>query len=255
MKITLPTGPSLVIDETTIAKEAGQFDASTSYASKLITRMGQHAYRTKKLPLKLGALSLLAARAASEGGYKSYFEPLAGVGLSAKLFNPKGSVTLNDLDLGCQAVLKANFPQAAVWGKDATTGFFPTADLIFLDFNNFTLKRYLSGDKYYVDMMDRAFSSARKFVILNDCSVFYFRYGEGSYETYSRLRGLPIHTTEEYLKSLPSLYSSRYDGWELIHAAYFSESSFQLFKRGRKAELIVEKAVPLELKIGEGLLL
>lgn len=255
MKLIIPEREPLVLDVgcASIKTESGKFDAKTSYASKLVTRLGQKAYRNQKLPLKLGACLTLLKRIQRLGGHSSYFEPLAGVGLSARLFDSKGRVFLNDMDTGCQAVLRTNFPAAEVSGEDANTLNFPSVDLVFLDFNNFTMKRYLRGDEFYVNTMERAFSAAKKFVVVNDCSPFYFRYGVSAFENYSKLLNTPLHTVEEYLVALREFYKRRYRGWFLIHASYFTDSSFQLF--AKKSEFLkVERAFVLPVSLSEGLL-
>lgn len=250
MKITIEGCEPLHLTEELIAPESGKFNAETSYASKLVTRLGQKVYREKKLPAKLECLRILRTRARELGGYKSYYEPLAGVGLAAKLFAPTGKVWLNDMDPSCQQVLKANFPKATVWGGDMNGQGFPDADMIFLDFNDYTFKRYLTTS--YAGILERAFDHAKKFVVLNDCSIFYFRYGESSFKLYSKFLGKKISSREEYFKALRDRYP--YDEWKLAHVAYFSESSFQLFYRGETSLKITQIRQGLPVKISEGLL-
>lgn len=238
------------------AGETGKFDADTSYAAKLLTRLKQRAYREYKLPAKLACLRALRVRAEALGGYSSYAEPLAGVGLAVRVFDPKGALYLNDQDEGCRAVLAANFKTKPT-GKDALSMQFPAADLIFLDFNDFTFKRYLAGT--YQDPLTRAFDAARQFVVLNDCSMFYFRYGKGSYDVYGRLLGEKINTPGDYFRAIRKYYRERYPAWTLVEAAYFSESSFLLFSRGVRSKrahrldsTLIEKVSPVVFS--EGLL-
>lgn len=255
MKITIPGREPLVLDRALIEPESGKFDASTSYASKLISRLGQKSYRMKKLPLKLGALRYLMTEAVAAKDYSSYFEPMAGVGLAARLFNAEDMI-LNDLDEGCQKVLKANFPNAKVYGKDAATGFFPVADMTFLDFNNYTLSKFARNDDLYGSMIHRAFDVTRRFVIINDCSQFYFRYGAKSYEKYSGMLGVKISTLSEYFEVLPAFYRQFYPEWCLIRVSHIGESSFQLFQRvslNRKLPLRIDEAKLLPITIHEGL--
>lgn len=254
MRLTIPVLglEPIYLDQSIIAHESGKFDAATSYASKLVSRLSQKAYLTKKLPLKLGALNRLMGLMKETP--KSYFEPMAGVGLSARLFDCTGDVILNDLDKGCQSVLKANFPKARVYGKDARKGHFPVVDLIFLDFNNFTMKRFLAGEELYVSMMDRAFASARMYVIVNDCTPFYFRYGKSSFETYSKLLSAELREINDYFFCARDLYRKRYNR-DMMAVSYFDDSSFQLFgPKGKRGALRIEKAEPLRVVVSEGLL-
>lgn len=255
MKITIKGCEPLLLTSDLIQPETGKFDATTSYASKLVTRLKQKAYRQKKLPLKLACLKVLKDRMNVLGYPKTYYEPLAGVGLSVKLFNPKGQLWLNDMDPGCQQVLKANFPKAKVWGGDMFGQGFPDADLIFLDFNDYTFKRFLTTN--YAEILERAFEHAKKYVILNDCSNFYFRYGESSFKVYSKLVRKDITSVEEYLETV-RLYYGRIQrskvGWDMVHAAYFRESSFQLFYRGNAPFCVDEIKEGLPVAVSEGLL-
>jgi len=253
MKITIQGCEPLVLDADVIAPESGKFDATTSYASKLVSRLGQKAYREGKLPLKLECLRQLSLKAASLSPYQSYYEPLAGVGLAVKLFAPKGKLWLNDMDPGCQAVLKANFPKATVWGGDIKGQMYPDADMIFLDFNDYTFKRYLTTD--YSTLLARGFEHARKFVVLNDCSPFYFRYGESSFKAYSKLMGSPVTSIDDYLKVAARFYAHTYPEWRMVKATYFRESSFQLFYRGGTLLRQGDKVTTgLPVKVSQGLL-
>lgn len=253
MRIKIQGCAPLFLSSELIAPEAGKFDSTTSYASKLVTRLKQKSYREKKLPLKLACLKALMKRMWGLDEYKTYYEPLAGVGLSAKLFDPSGKLWLNDMDEGCQQVLRANFPKATVWGGDMFGQGFPDADVIFLDFNDFTFKRFLTTN--YGEVLDRAFKHARRYVILNDCSPFYFRYGADSFKTYSRLMGVDISSVGDYLGAARTRHGrAQKDKWWMAHAAYFRDSSFQLFYRGRAPFCIDEVTEGLPVTISEGLL-
>lgn len=256
MKVKFPGAAPLTLS-TDIAFEEGKFDAKTSYASKLVTRLRQRSYREKKLPLKLSCLSILRDRALKMGDYRSYYEPLAGVGLSARLFDPnnKRKLWLNDLDEGCQKALKENFPKATVWGGDIIGQGFPKADMIFLDFNNFTWKRYLTGAECYPEILERTFKYAQKYVVLNDCSNFYFRYGAQSFVAYSKLLGATIASTPDYLTIIQKRYLERYPGWSMVHAAFFRESTFQLFYKGSAPFIMTSLTEPtVSVTVSEGLL-
>lgn len=251
MRLRVAGCKPLVIPERLILKESGRFDSTTSYASKLVTRLSKKNYIENQLPFKLGSLNAFRVVIEAEG-YSSYFEPLAGVGLSVRLFEPEGEVYLNDLDAGCCTVLRENFPSAVVTNADAVRMDFPRADVIFVDFNDFTLKRYLAGGSFYKGLLDKAFEAARKFVILNDCSVFYFRYGLRSYGVYGKLLGSPIKGVEDYLRRLQSFYAERYPQWCLVRVQYFRDSSFQLFSK-KPLKFCLSSSSRLPVKISEGL--
>ena len=227
MKICVQGYKPIVIPSDLTAKEVGPFDGHTSYAAKVTTRLNKRGYRERTLPSKLLCLEAIKARMIALGGYKSFAEPLAGVGLSARIFN-NGKLYLNDTDEGCRRILELNFGGEPT-GLDVLTMKLPKADAVFLDFNDFTLKRY--NQTAYGVVLGGAFKTAKKFVILNDCSIFYFRYGKGSFETYSKYLGQKINSIEDYLHAVRAYHRREHPEWWLVHAAYFRDSSFQLFSR------------------------
>jgi len=235
VKITIKGYPPIVIPAELAQPETAAFDGHTPYVAKLSSRLRKPAYRLKTLPSKLLCLEAIKARMEELGGYRSFLEPLGGVGLSARIFD-KGKTILNDTDASCRRILDLNFGGKAT-GQDVLTMTFPSTDVIFLDFNDFTLKRYLTTD--YGVVLNRAFNAARKFVILNDCSVFYFRYGKTSFKAYEKYVEEPISCLEEYFKALRRFYM-KHNGWNLLKVAYFRDTSFQLFAL-EKAKLRIEE--------------
>lgn len=228
MKVCVRGYAPIVIPPELALVETGAFDGNTPYVAKLVSRLKKKGYLANKLPAKLLCLEALKTRMLKLGGYGSLAEPMAGVGLSVRILANSSKFFLNDADESCQQILKLNFfgePTAL----DVMTMPFPKADTVFLDFNNLTLKRYLKGP--YTAAVDRAFDTAEKFVILNDCSVFYFRYGESSYRTYSKYVGIEIHDTTEYFKALAKLFHKKHGGWWLVEVAYFKDTAFLLFAR------------------------
>ena len=230
MKIKIKGYPPIIIPSELAQPESGAFDGHTPYVAKLSSRLRKPAYRMKTLPSKLLCLQVLKDRMEGLGDYKSFLEPLAGVGLSARIFD-KGKTVLNDTDESCRRILDLNFGGKAT-GEDVLKMPFPKLDVIFLDFNDFTLKR--SRTTVYGDVLFRAFDAAKKFVILNDCSVFYFRYGKTSFKAYEKYVGRVIGSIEDYFQALQPLYQNATGGdWNLVHVAYFRDTSFQLFSRTR----------------------
>ena len=236
MKVCVRGYKPLVIPDAAVATEKGAFNATTPYVAKLTTRLTKRGYLANKLPAKLLCLEALKRRMLELGGYSSFAEPLAGVGLSTRIFDMGGKLYLNDFDAGCRKVLAANF-KGKIGGEDVLSMKIPKTDVVFLDFNDFTFKRYIKGP--YGVVLSRAFASAKNFVILNDCSVFYFRYGKKSYATYSKYVGSKVTCPEDYFVALGAHISRRYPGWGLSYVAYFRDTAFLLFARDR-AEAIVE---------------
>lgn len=233
MKIKVLDREPLLLKVSSELREEGPFTASTPYVTKLIGRMKRPSYRNSKLPLKLMCLEALRLRMEKLGGYQSFCEPFAGVGLSARLFGVEAAhAQLNDFDASCGEALRLNFPKANVTVADANSLELAPADVVFLDYNAFTLKRY---EKKHAGSVARAFASAQKFVIVNDCSVFYFRYGDKAYETYSKFLGSPITDYASYFKAAVPFWKSRYPEWSLVQVSAFRDSSFLLFSKKKSA--------------------
>lgn len=238
MKICVRGYSPLIVPDHAVVKERGAFDGGTPYVAKVVSRFSQKSYRENKLPSKLLCLERLRDRMESMRGYKSYSEPLAGIGLAVKIFEPRGKLYLNDFDVSCRAVLRHNFPNAEIRGEDVTKMELPVADLTFLDFNDFTLKRALTTA--YGAVLDHALQVSRNFVVLNNCSCFYFRYGEKSFKVYSELVGRPVNSFASYFRAEANYFRKRYPDWYVSEVAYFRDTAFLLFSRQRSSFSITE---------------
>jgi hypothetical protein len=242
MQLTIRNYPPIKISDKLLVPLEGEFKGDTSYVAKLAQRLKRPDYLNNKLPAKLLCLEALARRAEKLGGWNSFAEPMAGVGLSARIFGGgKRKLILGDLDKSCRKALTDNFtvtPSAA----NIFTEPVPSADMVFLDFNDFTYRR---GTGVYEKVLAKTFRAARKFVIINDCTVFYFRYGKQSYKTYSEKLQTSITSFTDYFYAIDQDYGKRYK-WHLAHVAYFRDSSFQLYTP-RKTKIIIEevKARPI----------
>lgn len=227
MKLKVRGYDPILIPPEAVVPMKGSFDGETPYVAKVVARCEQKSYIAGKLPVKLLCLEYLRDRI--QGKYRSYSDPMAGIGISARIFGRGlGNVLkLNDFDESCRKVLRKNF-NVEVEGEDILKlpRLFP-ADLIFLDFNDFTFKR--AQEKYDL-VLKRAFDASQRFLIINDCSLFYFRYGKTAYENYSKLLGTEIETTADYFLALQDWYMEKF-GWSLIQVGYFRESAFLLLSR------------------------
>lgn len=236
MKVFVRDYKPIVIPSALAVKEDGAFSGRTPYVAKLATRLDKKGYIENKLPCKLLCLESVKKAMVEWGGYKSFAEPLAGVGLSTRIFDNGGKLYLNDYDEGCFKILKKNF-KGNITRQDVLKMPIPKADAVFLDFNDFTMRRFVDGP--YKDVVSRCMVSAKKFVVVNDCSVFYFRYGKGSYKVYSKLLGEKIRDTKDYFVVLRSYLRQLYPEWSLVHVAYFRDTSFLLFAKTEKSPLHV----------------
>jgi hypothetical protein len=102
----------------------------------------------------------------------------------------------------------------------------------------------LSEGTYQRETRD-VFRAAKKFVVLNDCSVFYIKqYGKKSYERYSELLETKINypNLEEYFHAVAEHPLYQRLGWYLTDVVHFywsspkgnDVSSYQLFRRTPK---------------------
>lgn len=172
----------------------------------------------------------LAARIA--GDYESLIDPLAGIGVDAQIFNAPDT-RVNDRDEACRTVLAECFPAPTGYDffdpEQRAALYARPADLIYLDFNNFTLAKWHKG--IYRQELNDSFATARKYLILNDCSVFALRMwgnrkeGRGSYSAYSSILDVAISSPQEYLAALPRFFHRHYPEWYLTaHETFFLAS-------------------------------
>lgn len=168
-----------------------------------------------------------------KGEYKSYLDLLGGVGLTGKIFNdvPKHSF-LNDINPKCVQVLKENYFKGNIFSQDMFNfNFGRTFDLVLADFNDFTLRKY---QQHYKEVLTNLFKISDKYVVVNDCSCFSFKFGPKGFENYSTIFGEEIHNLDEYYVALKKYFEDRHSGWKLIHIEAFLNSSFLLFQKGQR---------------------
>src|SRR5258708_17858566 len=109
-----------------------------------------------------------------KGRYISLLDPMAGTGTdAASLSVDKSQTWVNDSDSVCVALLKQKFLNVTAFnlGSEPEKVFHP-ADLVYLDYNTYTLSKFSSGKCIfgrrisYRDTNDLAFATAQKFIIL-----------------------------------------------------------------------------------------
>lgn len=175
-----------------------------------------------------------------QGKYFSHLELFGGVGITAKMFEIDPDFTyVNDIDENCLKVLRQNFKLVC----DFNILNFPypkiLADLVLADFNNFTVKK---AKDIYAGALQEIFEHAYNYVIINDCSIFYLKYGKTSYNTYSMVFDKDVSNLEEFFSAEKEFLEARLPGWKLIRIEYFSNSSFLLFEKGASFEFNINKA-------------
>ncbi len=203
----------------------GAFGEDTPYVSRLLHELKKPTYIGGRLPCKILSLEFLKSQIIAS---RYYSEPMAGVGLTARVLG-FGEHYLNDNSLDCLEALRLNFPEAIVSFNDIRRLDFKCGDLTFLDFNNFTFRRRA----HFGTILTHAFANSTNQIIINDCTPFYFRYGSNSFETYSNILGTSIQTTEDYFKAIAPLWAELFPGWYLNAVGWFRDTSFQLFGRAK----------------------
>jgi hypothetical protein len=233
MLITIKGCHPIEIPESLLLQaKAQKMDGKTSYLNRFATKLKKKGYVNGALSLKMQCLLNLDKVAFD---YHSYFDIMAGLGLTARIFEAD-QMFLNEIDEPCKNVLANNFPfttenrGATIFGKDifGDEMLWAASDMIFADWNNFTYKRY---QKEYRPVMDTVFACALKYVIINDCTPFFFRYGKRSFDVYTKMTGVPIESTEGYFQYMRCFYKAAYPEWLLTDVEYFRESSFMLLRK------------------------
>jgi hypothetical protein len=193
-----------------------------------------------------------------QGRYLSLCDPMAGVGDDAVMLQVDSACTwVNDKDPACIALLSKIFPQATGYdlGKEPEKAFHE-ADLIYLDYNTFTLNKFHTKQRVfgstrrremgysYSDITNFAFAHASKFVILNDCTVHgLYIFPWDSKPCAERILGKTFNSIDEFFELLPDYYSKVYPQWELAAVAPYRHTRGRA--NGATTYLLFEKVQPI----------
>lgn len=227
MRINFINGRSLELPDGAVF-EKPNWSTETPYIEKFMYRVREEkGFIENVVGLKLHCLDNLRRMI---GDYESYYEPLAGIGITGKLFerSPIGT-WLNEMDDSCRRILLNNFNGPNVTGDNAFLEFRrEPADVVFLDFNDYTMKKMAR----HFEMVKAAFSIARKAVIINDCSVFYLRYGMRSLEVYRKFFGCErLENKVIFFQESKRWYEGQFAGWYVSAVEFNRETAFLLFRR------------------------
>lgn len=170
-----------------------------------------------------------------KGTYSSNLDLFGGVGITAKLFSGENVNTyVNDIDENCLNILMDNFENVLSFDSfkfDIKSKF----DLILSDYNDFTVSKFIK-DRGYFESLEKILQHSNKYVIINDCSVFYLKYGEKSFKVYSDLLNSKINCFEDLILSEKKLFEESFPGWKVVNIEYFHNSSFFLFQKTESEE-------------------
>jgi hypothetical protein len=159
---------------------------------------------------------------------------------------------VNDRDPACQEILRQQ-GYRHVTGYDLGTHseqlFANPMDLVFLDYNNFTLSRLAKKEKIYGnvsywDTNQFAFRCAQKFLILCDVSIHAFKlHPTPSRKSYAKILGSPELThVDQFFEAMPPYYRQLYPDWYLTDIVHFFATrncrhafvAYLLFRRTHK---------------------
>lgn len=167
------------------------------------------------------------------GNKFSYSELFGGIGLKAALFCDdmlSSEIQINELNPDCIDVLQNNFKNAKIsCGNAFYYEFDRNYDVSVIDFNNYALSKYNKGWK---SVVDNVFAHTDKFVVLNDCSIYYFnRTFDLACDTYTKILGTKINSILYYRTVIKHYYEKHYPGWQLTHIFTCPQTDFILFEK------------------------
>lgn len=182
-----------------------------------------------------------------KGTYKSYLDPMAGLGIVASMFDGEGiNLYLSDIDEVCYRSLKHNFEGEVVLQGDYNHAWYTAwYDVSFLDFNNFTAKRFMENEFKLNDFLLKVMKCTNDVIIINDSTPFYLRYGAKSYKVVGDAVGQEIHTYEEYLVAMSNLFLEY--GWSITDSYKFGSMAYQKLQRVPVREVTIH-SVPKDYK-------
>jgi len=167
---------------------------------------------------------------------------LAGVGFSGRLLekylHPK-TLHLNDLDSGCARVLKDNFPSSRVTNQNLLRLQGEEGDVLLLEFNTFTLKRWLKHEPFF--QLGKNFQN----IGLMDVAIYGYRISQLGFQ-----KAYGVRTFEEYIIMLANVLK-KFDGWKFSVGCIGPESSYLFFNRdAQRGNIVPYLPIPLSKRYG-----
>jgi len=141
----------------------------------------------------------------------SLFDAMAGCGFSARVFEqvfPGVPIRLNDLDPACSHILTANFPESDVCSKDVRQLEFDGSDLVFIDFNSMTMRKW----GFWGETILKA-AEASRILVITDSACYGFHMGN--------LKAYGVESPHDYYR----LYNERIPGKNVSMVADFGNAA------------------------------
>jgi len=191
-------------------------DPSVSYRE----RLARPTFLKHDARLERACLVGLARWLSERDSITSIVDVMGGIGESAGVWEQELSpetMLLNDLDEHCCKQLVGRYPDATVSNRDAKAWDWPPADLVFIDFNCFTLRQV---DEWAV-VFERLARTARWGLVTDSC-CYGFKFGaRASWRRYA-------DSEAGYWALLERTFWNRF-GLGLRAASRFSNAAFLLF--------------------------
>lgn len=237
MKIQIINGQEIKFNNSFLPSTTKKRDSHTSYLNE---------FRIKNNSIKLNSDFLFRLicyhnlKNYIKDSYKSNLDLFGGVGITAKLFCvDENQCVVNDIDKNCFEILKQNFN--IVTSIDVTKEKInQNYDLILCDFNDFTIKK---ATEKYKTTLENIFNHSKKYVVINDCSGFYLKYGKTAYEKYSSILKCKCENKLEFFRCENKFFSKKFPEWGLKRIEYFINSAFLLFEKNYKDEYLVNQVL------------
>jgi hypothetical protein len=168
---------------------------------------------------------------------------IARAGFWSAVFRNKWNdcfIHLNESDTSCMAVLNRNFPLDKITSYDIRKWNPKSCDLVMLDFDYFTLKKFHTD--HWEDTITRWDASATKYLILADGACFGFKFGN--------MKHYDIKDEKEYYYLLRDELKG-YMTKRLTVVSKFNNSSIVLFENVRRINDI-KFLPPSDLHLSKG---
>jgi hypothetical protein len=167
---------------------------------------------------------------------------IARAGFWAALFRykwPDCKLHLNESDQSCLPVLKRNFPKDTITSFDICKWAPESCDLVMLDFDDFTLKKFHS--KRWDGVLTAWDKVCSKYIIVADSACFGFKFGN--------MKHYGITDEKEYYYLLRE-YAKDYMEKQLTTVSKFGNSAIVLFenvKKEKDIKFLPPSSIPLRM--------
>ena len=197
----------------------GWLKVNESERKKITSQTGQAAFVKSHYADILKESSALKQVVSKLKNVETIADAMAGCGFSVAVLKsvfPDSKLILNDWDKQCYENLKLNFPESSIANEDINKWeLWGKVDLLFIDFNNFTLKRIDDWKPTILRLSEKC-----KNLIITDSACFGFRMGN--------LKTYGVETPAQYYGLLEKELGLKEKS--LTHFSIFGNAALVLFQ-------------------------